>query len=1129
MNTSIPTEKTGQSRSIESDPQFFGLYLNLACLNIMEVDNHIRGKVGEDLITQEEKFLEEFLIGKEKELPDDQWTTVYHLSRRYLPFLHLFDSDSGNDKKHDSLTGIKPTQAKELITTIYSTLIQLRHSFSHNRCETDVHKYLIVSKKVSGFIKKAYAFALDRAQRRLSNVLGTEDFATAKRKEGELLKEENSIVSLSVDGSVDGLVFFICLFLDREQAYSMLSRTTGFKRTNANWARAVHETFCDLCVRHPHDKLESTDRRAALLLDMLNELNRCPKILYKMLSEKERQKFLPTLDEAGLYNLSKNSPNDNDRESLDDADDWAEPLTKRIRHQDRFPYLLLRFIEEMDLLPGIHFRIDLGQVELASYDKHVGTNSAFKRTVTDQAMAFGKLSDLQDVSEVEDRINRESAEEERLRFSLFSPRYAIYDNKIGYSFASDCAAVSLNRTTGKYTLSQPEAAGFISMRDLRKLVLMELLQSGSFSRMQEEFSKKIGNLFDATAREEPSLSNLFSEPYHRFIRPLKIKNAKTRRTVEEHEATYQAKIKERKEKLNDILTEYGLDHREVPSRLLDEWMRIKPAHNKMKLQAYVKTQNDQCRQRERALKERSDGKTRSIPLVGEMATFLSQDIIRMVISEECKKRITSVYYNELQRTLAQYAGEENRKQFAAIVRELHLYDPKKGHPFLSAVMLKRHTYTEDFYSDYLAEKREWIRKTFYKKEKDEKTRKLISVFYVPEHVQQLPLLIQRLIKRQNDLPTWLNNKRAHPKDLPSHLFDRKLLELLAAQGIAIEAGRTKWNDAFKEWWDHNYPRGVQSFYTAPREVEVCERIVRYQPSEGKKYKEWYESLIPKVAQERKAQLKKEGKPIPPNLDTDIKRTFHRAINEQEFLLRLTQEDDRLMLMAIKQMMSGQEQYREEEGILSLGDIDSLLNKEVTFELAVNANGVADGKATKATVPARIIAKSKRKEKSKYIHYCYDRRVPGLMSHFPDYKAELEEVRSLLGEYNRCRIKIFDWAFALEGAIMSDPDLQLHLPDENKIPNHRALVELLVDKKKCLSAEDKEFLIHIRNKAAHNEFPPYKDNLIERKEGKSLVGALWERYESIIRNILPIIDPENRFFGELMGDISQSTNGLHKVG
>lgn len=674
---------------------------------------------------------------------------------------------------------------------------------------------------------------------------------------------------------------------------------------------------------------------------------------------------------------------------------------------------------------------------------------------------------------------------------------------------------------------------------------MELLCEGSFSRMQSDFLRKANRILDETAEGKLQFSALFPEMRHRFIPPQNPKSKDRREKAETTLEKYKQEIKGRKDKLNSqLLSAFDMNQRQLPSRLLDEWMNIRPASHSVKLRTYVKQLNEDCRLRLRKFRKDGDGKARAIPLVGEMATFLSQDIVRMIISEETKKLITSAYYNEMQRSLAQYAGEENRRQFRAIVAELRLLDPSSGHPFLFATMETAHRYTEDFYKCYLEKKREWLAKTFYRPEQDENTKRRISVFFVPdgEARKLLPLLIRRRMKEQNDLQDWIRNKQAHPIDLPSHLFDSKVMELLK-----VKDGKKKWNEAFKDWWSTKYPDGMQPFYGLRRELNIHGKSVSYIPSDGKKFADCYTHLMEKTVRDKKRELRTAGKPVPPDLAADIKRSFHRAVNEREFMLRLVQEDDRLMLMAINKMMTD----REEDILPGLKNIDSILDKENQFSLAVHAKVLEKegegGDNPLSLVPATIVIKSKRKDWSKYIRYRYDRRVPGLMSHFPEHKATLDEVKTLLGEYDRCRIKIFDWAFALEGAIMSDRDLKPYLHEsssrEGKSGEHSTLVKMLVEKKGCLTPDESQYLILIRNKAAHNQFPCaaempliYRDvsakvgsiegsSAKDLPEGSSLVDSLWKKYEMIIRKILPILDHENRFFGKLLNNMSQPINDL----
>lgn len=52
MNTVPASENKGQSRTVEDDPQYFGLYLNLARENLIEVESHVRIKFGKKKLNE---------------------------------------------------------------------------------------------------------------------------------------------------------------------------------------------------------------------------------------------------------------------------------------------------------------------------------------------------------------------------------------------------------------------------------------------------------------------------------------------------------------------------------------------------------------------------------------------------------------------------------------------------------------------------------------------------------------------------------------------------------------------------------------------------------------------------------------------------------------------------------------------------------------------------------------------------------------------------------------------------------------------------------------------------------------------------------------------------------------------
>jgi hypothetical protein len=179
--------------------------------------------------------------------------------------------------------------------------------------------------------------------------------------------------------SEKGLVYFLCLFLERKQAYLLLNSVSGFKNTAILEYRAVRDMFAHNCCKLPQPRLDSSD----ILLDMLNELNRCPKTLYNLLSETDQKHFNKEIDNSKA--LIKR--NDENGELLE--------FEKQIRHQDRFPYFALRYFDDTNAFPKMRFQLYIGKLLQQEYPKTMQGQEG-QRQILKEIHAFGKLSDFLD-------------------------------------------------------------------------------------------------------------------------------------------------------------------------------------------------------------------------------------------------------------------------------------------------------------------------------------------------------------------------------------------------------------------------------------------------------------------------------------------------------------------------------------------------------------------------------------------------------------------------------------------------------------------------------------------------------------------------------------------------------------
>ena len=106
------------------------------------------------------------------------------------------------------------------------------------------------------------------------------------------------------------------------------------------------------CCRLPQPKLESSD----ILLDMINELGRCPAALYTVLSEENKQRFHISRDVDGGFEREDTGI---DVEESEDLELEQELILKR--QGDRLPYFALRYFDDTDAFSTLRFDVYLGR------------------------------------------------------------------------------------------------------------------------------------------------------------------------------------------------------------------------------------------------------------------------------------------------------------------------------------------------------------------------------------------------------------------------------------------------------------------------------------------------------------------------------------------------------------------------------------------------------------------------------------------------------------------------------------------------------------------------------------------------------------------------------------------------
>lgn len=1031
-------------KTIKEEPQYFGGFLNMALLNVLNVNNHFAKDFGYSLLQEDAHINGSFLCNchtKEINRP-----LLYARVNPFIPVLKVFDPEvTLLDEDISVKTNIDFKVMSESLKSIFDELQDLRNHYFHDDLTTrTAHGKSTVSLRCKQLLQSIFKCAIERTQKRFKGVFTTEDFSLATKI--QLFGCDETITQ-------EGLVFLTCLFLEREYAFQFISKIKELKGTQYKMFLATRETFMAFCVQLPHSKFVSSDKKQTFIFDVISELNKCPKELYNVISENEKEQFLPQLEGAMAQRLFENSLSDDAEPYGMDYDAYMSSCTKKIRGDNRFCEFALRFIEENDLLPNYRFQLNLGSLLVSEYTK-MFDGQEVPRRIVECVKTPGKLSDFLDEAAAVRKIVTTEAPSS---FEEFSPCYHVKNNKIGLHTKWEIPKLipqnNTNKADKKLVQHQPDA--FLSLHELQKIILLNYLKPQEPQRLIDAFLNSNDKLLSWPFIQE--IKELMPKNWNEFNRRADTKNKSGYSSGALHY------LLNRKAVLNEVLDPYHFNDKQIPQRILDYWLNIKDVDIDKATGERIKQMKRDCMKRLKAVRKYRDEHKGSVLKVGAMASFLAKDILDMIISVDKKKKITGFYYDKMQECLAFFADAEMKAQFIRMVtNELNLND-RQGHPFLFKLNLQEINNTPDFYEKYLCEKGEkliqrknfktgrfnqidvcWLRRTFYSNEYDKRLGRQMTGVRLPDDITYIPYSIkQAAIKEQYDLKQWLSHKlngkvasdKKQAANLPTNLFDEALKIALSSQltkrGVQYNDD-VKWNELFKIWWYH-CGDSFQPFYAAERSYNVYEEEIVFNPDTANHFADYYRRASRQAFEKIKNQrmvAQKTNRRLPPVQYASVERVFKKAIAGTEKKIRLIKEEDRVLLLMLKQM--------DLHSNIKLEQADSLLGEHVDVKQVVNAKLYFNSEGVKAktyeqmSISRTITAHHKRKDFRMLRKFVFDHRLPELLEYFDEEAIDVTVLKAELEAYSKAKQMVFDVGSLLQKCLVTNHTQSLNqaLKDSN---------------------------------------------------------------------------------------------------
>lgn len=1115
-----------QPKTLALTPEYFGAYLNMARLNIFNINNHLANKFYINPLNDEGEIPNSFLINSIKE----KQTYLFLQLKKFMPITRVFDDETLPKFEQESLVNKKGKNAELLANNlkfIFKELNIFRNNFTHYySTETGVKRSLNISDDLIKFLNDNFIRAIHYTRERFKYVYSEDDFAVASKT--VLVNPDKTITQ-------DGLVFLTCIFLDRENAFQFINRIKYLKGTQNKSFTAKREVLSAYCINLPHDKFISENTIQAFSLELINELNKCPKKLYFAITDKEKKPFQPELGNTEIENIFENSV----PETIEDYETYIESITKKVRSENRFSYFALRFLDEKENFTKLRFQIDLGKVIIDEYDK-ILDGKLEPRKVVENAKAFGRLQSFRvPEQEILKKINTSCI----TSFEQFAPHYNFDEKigKIGINLTKEDTAKFLNRSksTKKVTnyLKQPEVEAFLSVHDLPKIILLEYFEKGKTEVLIKDFininSSKILNLgFIEEIKSKFTHLNTFN----------KRSQGKRQRTVY-FEKTL-ADLHKRKEELNVLLAQYNLNDKQIPSRILEYWLNINDVEEKTAVSDRIKLMKNDCKDRLKAIKKDN------CPKIGEMATFLAKDIIDMIIDIDKKEKITSFYYDKIQECFALFANDEKKNILIKIINELGLKG-KGGHPFLNKIDFESLKYTSEIYKLYLQEKgmkmipsfnkylnktiekdESWLQKTFYDLEWNDKAKKKLTVVKFPNDKTNIPYSIIQFAKEKSEFTKWFEHTtkgkektdRKKPVDLPTNLFDKPLKELLSnelnKQNICFDEN-ANYNQLFKLWWDKCRNDSTQSFYKAEREYIFEDEKLNFIINSKNKFEEYYTNgfseTVFEIKNKKRTEERKKNRRLPVIDKKQVEKTIRNKIGKTEREIRILQEEDQLMLLMFEQLLDNKNLETKLKNIETLLNETILIKEKIEKELMFDDSGEITTSKKDQKIEKYITENRKRKEFSVLKKYIHDKRLPELFEYIDEEYIAIEKIKNELDCYNKAKEIVFELVFKLEDSIIlkhKDSIVYLHneeqksKEDKKKSSNieHKIYLNWLLSKN-IITVLDYNFLNMVRKTFSHNQFPQKKtmEICIEQWKNDKYATEIANVYELKINDILEQIN------------------------
>lgn len=788
---------------ITKDKNVYAAFTNMAQHNFIITMRRIHYDLGVDNQVKDADPTETVVSNlASKKYAKDKKLKACQLLRRHLPFLvPMADDCIANGKAKDEIEAFC-----FLLPKISKVLSFYRNYTTHFDSDEDdeMNKLHLNERSLVYCLKALFKAALRTVQQRFS--YEEREISFIKNKDMGKSTSKYSLSKKEVISSTDdkpaevlskrGLLLFISLFLEKKYINELLAKTKEFYRyedlNSAKRKSIIFEAVSVYRINLPYVRYDSERDYTMLALDMLNELQRCPRELFDLLSRADQELF-------------RSEPKD------DDSTDTMLML----RYDDRFPQLALRYIDNQEVLKSIRFQINLGKYRFAFYNKKCIDNALLEkesrvRSLQKELHGFGRLNEIEkerreqwaalirdfDDVEPDTAATTPYITDHHASYLISNNRIGLYwkagkdDPKPGLPMLSanpQARDLLERRKSGEpvVTLVQPKC--FISVHELPALVFYHLL-------LEDLGAEKVKDL--GLANEERVIKN-WADGFKSMVEKV-LDGSVTHDNVVEQAAAL------------------GIDYvRQIPKKLQQYLSSAEydDSRNNKKLQERLSTmivENEKFIARlekdlERVADKRNRRGTKKFVEIkpGRLGSWLAHDIIALQPTPVEGNKLTGLNFQILQSALSVYDDFDHLRRILVSAR---LIGTERPHPFLEDVVRGEPKTVILFYKRYLEKRLSWLKQ-------------LAST-----DLRAYPFITRgsgKWAKRDGAFYTGvLNQYLTLPVELPRGLFTEAIktaLEHIYGKPFVKGDKRDEANVAFliAKYFKQKYQDDSQEFYTQP--------------------------------------------------------------------------------------------------------------------------------------------------------------------------------------------------------------------------------------------------------------------------------------------------------------------------